>query len=979
MIGGHERLIRMLQTTRRNYPIAMRRGGWANRGKNFSEKGVLLECGKRDLTTTKNVLHFLKTGNAKYMFALNKELFFVPVMMLLKCLKDVPDSYIYRRLMVGVGDNTYYKGVVASMLKELQEEGIFNQEQAQEYIGRTFRPKCLNSPPWYTDREVCQWLLKRTVAIHLDSDDDKFDIICVMIKKLFSYVQDECVVEGADSLMMHEIIMGGHLYLQVLKEKLYDFLIAWKINILAKRKTKASFELTPGTMSSCANSGGGNLEKQLENFLGTGNLPSRTGLGLMQDKGLTIMAENINRMRYMSHFRAIHRGAFFTEMRTTEVRALLPDAWGYVCPAHTPDGSPCGLLNHLAYPVELVTHLSDVSRIPEVLTSLGLITVNSFESLSQDLTNAFDVLLDGKLMGWVEKDKMKDMADMLRVLKVDASDARVPEMTEIVMVPARDIPGQYPGLFIFTGAARMMRPVINLAHNCIEYVGTFESVYMDICIREKEAYPGITTHMEIRPTSFLSNLACMIPLPDFNQSPRNMYQCQMAKQTLASPIHTWHSNSETKIYRLQTPTTPFFRPAHYDYVGMDDYPMGTNAIVAVISYSGYDMEDAMIINKMSLERGLCAGMIYKAEFVDLREKAGKRKGDKSDDCGLVFCRDPTKPELSRTLDLDGLPWPGVTLQEDDPMYCYFNREEGKFKVVSYKYKEAVIVDHVKLCSNDTGTSSKNRACISMRVPRNPTVGDKFASRSGQKGICSQRWPCEDLPWTSNGMFPDILFNPHGFPSRMTIAQMVESMAGKAGAIHGLCQDATPFTFSEDPGNDAIDYFAQQLEKAGYNYYGTETLYSGVSGVEIKAEIFFGVIHYQRLRHMVSDKYQVRSTGPIDQVTRQPVKGRKRHGGVRFGEMERDSLLSHGATFLLQDRLFHGSDKSRCSMCVGCGSFLSPSVQVSDNSIASGNRAVCVVCKSADSVSEFEVPFIFLHLVQELASINIKVKLQNNTI
>jgi len=501
----------------------------------------------------------------------------------------------------------------------------------------------------------------------------------------------------------------------------------------------------------------------------------------------------------------------------------------------------------------------------------------------------------------------------------------------------------------------------------------------DICIREKEAYPGITTHMEIRPTSFLSNLACMIPLPDFNQSPRNMYQCQMAKQTLASPIHTWHSNSETKIYRLQTPTTPFFRPAHYDYVGMDDYPMGTNAIVAVISYSGYDMEDAMIINKMSLERGLCAGMIYKAEFVDLREKAGKRKGDKSDDCGLVFCRDPTKPELSRTLDLDGLPWPGVTLQEDDPMYCYFNREEGKFKVVSYKYKEAVIVDHVKLCSNDTGASSKNRACISMRVPRNPTVGDKFASRSGQKGICSQRWPCEDLPWTSNGMFPDILFNPHGFPSRMTIAQMVESMAGKAGAIHGLCQDATPFTFSEDPGNDAIDYFAQQLEKAGYNYYGTETLYSGVSGVEIKAEIFFGVIHYQRLRHMVSDKYQVRSTGPIDQVTRQPVKGRKRHGGVRFGEMERDSLLSHGATFLLQDRLFHGSDKSRCSMCVGCGSFLSPSVQVSDNSIASGNRAVCVVCKSADSVSEFEVPFIFLHLVQELASINIKVKLQNNTI
>ena len=412
---------------------------------------------------------------------------------------------------------------------------------------------------------------------------------------------------------------------------------------------------------------------------------------------------------------------------------------------------------------------------------------------------------------------------------------------------------------------------------------------------------------------------------------------------------------------------------------MDDYPMGTNAIVCVISYTGYDMEDAMIMNKMSLERGFCAGMIYKAEFVDLREKAGKRKGDKTDDVGLVFCRDPNRPELTRTLDADGLPVPGMLLQEGDPMYCYYSREESKFVVAKYKYKEAVYVDHVKLCSNDTGTSSKNRVCISFRVPRNPSVGDKFASRAGQKGICSVKWPCEDLPWTSNGMFPDIIFNPHGFPSRMTIAMMVENMAGKSGAIHGLVQDATPFTFSEDPDNEAIDYFARQLEQAGYNYYGTETLYSGFTGVEMKAEIFFGIIHYQRLRHMVSDKYQVRSTGPIDCVTRQPVKGRKKGGGVRFGEMERDSLLSHGATFLLQDRLFHGSDKSKASLCVGCGSFLSPRLQTADSAVADTSRPVCVVCSTADTVQDYEVPFIFLHLVKELASINIKVKLGSNTV
>merc|ERR1719244_1385562 len=978
VIGGHERILRMLQTTRRNYPIAMKRPGWKNRGKNFSDLGVLLECGKRDLTTTKNVLHFVTTGNAKFMFSLNKELFFVPVMMILKCLRDVPDSYIYRRLMVGVGDDPYYKGNIVNMLRELQDEGIYSHEQAQEYIGRSFRPKvALLVPAWYTDKQVCSWLLKNSVAIHLDNDDDKFNIICVMIKKLFALVQDKCVVEGVDSLMMHEIIVGGHLYLQLMKEKLHDFMGILKTVILKKAQTVGStFDLTPTMMNACATKTG-TLERLFENFISTGNLPSRTGLGLMQDKGLTIMAENINRMRYMSHFRAIHRGSFFAEMRTTEVRALLPNAWGFVCPVHTPDGSPCGLLNHLATSVEVVTHLTDISKLPSVLYMLGVIPVHEMES-ADNLSNTLDVLLDGRLMGWVRRDKAATTVEKLRMLKLSSTDQRVPQMTEIVLVPERDIPGQYPGIFIFTGAARMMRPVMNLKAKTIEYVGTFEQVYMEICVRESEAYPGLTTHMELRPTSFLSNLACTIPLPDFNQSPRNMYQCQMAKQTMATPLHTWHLNSETKIYRLQTPTSPFFRPAHYDYIGMDDYPMGTNAIVAVISYTGYDMEDAMIINKMSFERGFCAGTIYKAEFIDLREKAGKRKGDKSDDCGLVFCRDPHKPDLGDFLDTDGLPFPGIKLTEGSPMYCYYSKEEGKFMVVKYKYKEAVYVDSIKLCSNDTGTSGKNKVCISMRVPRNPSVGDKFASRAGQKGICSQKWPSEDLPWTSNGLMPDIMFNPHGFPSRMTIAMMIENMAGKAAAIHGRVYDATPFTFSEADDNDAIDYFAKQLEQAGYNYYGTETLYSGVSGVEMKAEIFFGIIHYQRLRHMVSDKFQCRSTGPIDCVTRQPVKGRKKGGGVRFGEMERDSLLSHGATFLLQDRLFHGSDKSKCSICRDCGSFLSPRIQASGSlSDRDSARPVCVLCGSGDSVQDFEVPFIFLHLVKELISINIKVRLGNS--
>merc|ERR1719397_1180009 len=218
--------------------------------------------------------------------------------------------------------------------------------------------------------------------------------------------------------MMHEIVLGGHLYLQLLKEKLSDYMTILRVVILQMAKMKGSaFDLTPTMMNACA-SKTGTLEKPLENFLGTGNLPSKTGLGLMQDKGLTIMAENINRTRYMSHFRAIHRGAFFTEMRTTEVRALLPDAWGFVCPVHTPDGSPCGLLNHLAYPVEVLTHVNDVSKIPEVLNQLGLIAVETFETCG-NLDKVFEVLVDGKLAGWVEKSKVKEMENKLRILKIN--------------------------------------------------------------------------------------------------------------------------------------------------------------------------------------------------------------------------------------------------------------------------------------------------------------------------------------------------------------------------------------------------------------------------------------------------------------------------------------------------------------------------------------------------------------------------------
>ncbi|KAJ3080886.1 DNA-directed RNA polymerase I subunit rpa2, partial [Rhizoclosmatium hyalinum] len=254
------------------------------------------------------------------------------------------------------------------------------------------------------------------------------------------------------------------------------------------------------------------------------------------------------------------------------------------------------------------------------------------------------------------------------------------------------------------------------------------------------------------------------------------------------------------------------------------------------------------------------------------------------------------------------------------------------------------------------------------------------------GVISQKWPTVDMPFSESGMVPDVIINPHAFPSRMTIGMFVESIAAKSGALHGHAQDATPFQFNED--NSAADFFGKELVKAGFNYHGNEPMYSGITGQEFKADIYLGVVFYQRLRHMVSDKYQVRTTGPIHNLTHQPIKGRKRFGGIRLGEMERDSLLAHGVSFILQDRLMNCSDYSQAHVCRLCGSILSP-IAISgkfgvnggldgssggDSMGESRDAIECLTCKTSKGIDVIAVPYVFRYLCAELVAMNVKLKL-----
>lgn len=274
----------------------------------------------------------------------------------------------------------------------------------------------------------------------------------------------------------------------------------------------------------------------------------------------------------------------------------------------------------------------------------------------------------------------------------------------------------------------------------------------------------------------------------------------MGKQTMGTPSTAIKHRTDNKLYRLQTGQTPIVRPELHNTYGMDSFPNGTNAVVAVISYTGYDMEDAMILNKSAHERGFGYGAIFKSQIIDLKDMRGSTKSVNTPNLHFGLGSDirlgSNKPhDCLELLDLDGLPYVGSRVRSGDPISAYVDDTfPGRTRFVKYKGDEECYIHEVRLLGNDTDTECQ-KIHITLRVPRGPVIGDKFSSRHGQKGVCSQKWPAIDMPFSESGIQPDVIINPHAFPSRMTIGMLVESMAGKAGSMHGIAQDATPFRYA----------------------------------------------------------------------------------------------------------------------------------------------------------------------------------------
>ncbi|KAJ2787662.1 hypothetical protein GGI15_000552 [Coemansia interrupta] len=1018
IVNGNEKVVRLLVATRRNHVIAIQRPSYANRGPGYTPYAAQIRCVRPDQTSQTLTMHYLTTGALVVRFSIRKQEYLVPVSLLMRALIGASDREIFAAIVGGDADNIFVRDRVELLLRSSKDYAVYTKEQALAYLGDKFRV-VMYAPDDMSSADIGRLLLRQLIMVHLSDARDKFNMLAHMVRKLYALVSGECQEDNSDTPQMQEVYLPGHLYLGIIKEKLDDYLLAIRSEISRDVRNNKVDLFNTRYLTRVFTRVTVDIGLKCNYFLATGNLVSRSGLDMQQMTGYTIIAEKLNYLRYLSHFRCIHRGAFFTELKTTGVRKLLPEGWGFLCPVHTPDGSPCGLLNHLAHMCQLTTVVEDTEDVEKALMRLGVQPGLPSPTLADPAL--LTVQLDGRIVGYCSQPVGRRISETLRALKLQAQKQRetrgaqrdslldLPASMEIGFVPVSH-GGQMPGLFIFTTPARFTRPVTHLATQQTDTVGSFEQVYMEIACLDGDVRPGTTTHQEVLPTHILSAVANFTPFCDFNQSPRNMYQCQMGKQTMGTPLLSLPYRTDNKLYRLQTGQTPICRPKIYNDYGVDAYPNGTNAVVAVISYTGYDMEDAMILNKSAHERGFGYGSIYKTEYVDLGKF--RKSGDPITQRFGLGPDMMSQDDVVDRIGIDGLPMPGIRVVSGDPLYATFDEVRGRTKVAKYK-GEAGYVETVRTLGTASDGDTLQVVAITFRIPRSPIIGDKFSSRHGQKGVCSQKFPAVDMPFTETGMQPDVIINPHAFPSRMTIGMFVESIAAKAGALHGVCQDATPFQFDEE--NTAADYFGEQLRKAGYNYHGNEPMYSGVTGLEMRADIYIGVVYYQRLRHMVSDKYQVRTTGPINSMTQQPIKGRKRGGGIRLGEMERDALIAHGTAYFLQDRLMNCSDYSLAYVCKCCGSVLAPiavpaSSHVVDLSAPGSDGAkprkgtqfaglsaaearaimasfsaapasrgpldlVCRLCQNADGITMVALPYVFRYLATELMSMNMKVKLE----
>ncbi|OMJ79016.1 hypothetical protein SteCoe_21047 [Stentor coeruleus] len=896
--------------------------------------------------------------------------------------EDIPIAVIFKGLGVSadqeifqlVGTQKEHLEILSMSLQECSAYDILTEKQALRYIGN----KVKNSKAAKTGRTKIQEakdILSSVVLSHVPCENydfrAKIRYLGLMVRRVVDAMIDPSKVDDRDYYGNKRLELAGQLIGLLFEDLFKRFnsdLKKYIDKIFSKPRNSKSepFNVMRAIRTDTITLG-------LNNAISTGNWSLKRFK--MERAGVT---EVLSRLSFMSALGMMTRvnSQFEKTRKISGPRSLQPSQYGMICPSDTPEGESCGLVKTLA----LTTHITidhPENEIARLAFNLGVEDASLFSGDELNSPGVYRVFLNGQPLG-----VHRDSDFLINSFRAVRRKGGISEFVSVVKMQHEQQVhiacdgGRLTRPFILVKEGEILvkeihlqqlsRKLINfddLVHEgLIEYLDVNEENNAIICTN-LEGLTKSTTHLEIDPFTLLGCVAGLIPYPHHNQSPRNTYQCAMGKQSLGVIGYNQFNRVDTVLYLLTYPQTPMVRTRTIELVHYHELPAGHNASVAVMSYSGYDIEDSVVINKASMERGFGRSLILKTMNEQVRKYANGAQ-----DRILVPPVIGNNPTLRKfhAIDKDGIAFVGSMVVTGDVVV---NKETPINKVDQVASPDMIPDDDYKSSYSSfkgPNLTQLNRIYMTSSIEdpliikivtletRPPELGDKFSSRHGQKGVVGIIVQQEDMPFNEQGWCPDLIMNPHGFPSRMTVGKLIELVAGKSGVFEGKFKYGTAFA------GDKVTECGEILIRHGFSYNGKDLLMSGVSGELISSYIFSGPVYYQKLKHMVADKMHARARGPKTALTRQPTEGRAREGGLRLGEMERDCLIGYGTASLIQERLMHSSDAFNAVVCQQCGF------------IACEN--FCQYCKSTLSLQHVKMPYACKLLFQELQAMNIRPKL-----
>ena len=789
------------------------------------------------------------------------------------------------------------------------------------------------------------------IGLTKDEREEKAVTLCKLIKQFLIAKENPDKLTDKDHYANKRVRLSGDLLADLFRVNLNILVRDIQHSLQKIQKRKKFYSLKTIAKSTL-------FTHRIESSIATGNwIGERTGV-----------TQNMDKTNYLAILSQLQRVASTLpgEQENFLARTLHPTHYGRFCPIETPEGTEIGLRKNLAILAKVSTRTDiDEKKFIGILNELGMHKANK----------GADIFYNGRFVG--NGDEGAKIAAELRKKR------RAGELPTQISIR---FDKQINTILISTEIGRVLRPIVNvengesllkeehmeriksgeltwndlIAQGLIEYVDAAEEENCLVALT-KENISEETTHLEVDPMDLLGTVTSLVPFPNYDQSARLIRGSKTQKQSLGLYAANFLCRVDTDVSVLHYPQKPIVRTFVYDTLNV--YPSGQNVIVAIMTHEGYNMEDALILNRGSVDRGLGRSTYFRPyTSVELKYAGGLRDQVEIPEKGTSGYR---TEESYRYLEADGIVYPEAKMESGEivigktspPKFLSETREisvKARKEASSViRQEEKGIVDAVFLTENRDGNRIVQVRTRDLRIPE---LGDKFATSHGQKGVIGMLIPENDMPFTSRGVKPDVIFNPHGIPGRMTVGYLIELLCGKIGCLSGKIMDATGFT------NTKVEDLEQQMRDLGFRYDGKETMYNGVTGKMMDVKIFVGTVYYQKLKYMVSNKMHARASGKVTLLTRQPIEGRAKGGALRLGEMEQEALVAHGASLLLKER--YDSDKVIIHICTKCGY-----MAVEDNI---HKKIYCPMCGSQEA-EPVEMSYAFKLLVDEVQGLHLATK------